>query len=228
MQYIIGIDDTDNLESRGTGHLARTMAAALAKDFTIHGIVRHQLLEDPRVPKTSHNSSASILFEGNPYPLEELAAFAKKMMFDDYQQGSDPGLCIATNVPAEVVEYGQRARREFVYQDEPRKLAAAHGIYLEGLGGTQDGVIGALAAVGLAQSGNDGRYVLLGSIRDLKGLQSIEAVLATGISAVQTMDGQAVSEGLVLADKLRPARRNSQPILFVEKQEDHWLPLKLN
>lgn len=228
MQYIIGIDDTDNLESRGTGHLARTMAAALAKDFTIHGIVRHQLLEDPRVPKTSHNSSASILFEGNPYPLEELAAFAKKMMFDDYQQGSDPGLCIATNVPVEVVEYGQRARREFVYQDEPRKLASAHGIYLEGLGGTQDGVIGALAAVGLAQSGNDGRYVLLGSIRDLKGLQSIEAVLAAGISAAQTMDGQAVSEGLVLADKLRPARRNSQPILFVEKQEDHWLPLKLN
>jgi len=228
LQYIIGIDDTDNLESRGTGHLARTMAAALAQDFQIHGIVRHQLLEDPRVPRTSHNSSASILFEGEQHPLTEIADYARKLMLDDYQQGSDPGLCVASNVPAEVVEYGQRARREFVYQDEPRKLAAAHGIYLEGLGGTQDGVIGALASVGLARSGNDGRYVLLGTIRGLEGLQPISALLAAGIAAVQTMDGQPVTEGLVLADKLRPARRNSHPILFVEKQEDHWLPLKLN
>ncbi len=230
MQYIIGIDDTDNHESRGTGHLARTMAAALAKDFRISGIVRHQLLKDERVPKTSHNSSAAILFEGEPYPLDEIALYARKLMLDDFQPGSDPGLCVCevSQVLPEIIEYGQRAQREFLEQQDARSLAATHNIYLEGLGGTEGGVIGALAAVGLATSGNDGRYVLTGSIRDLKGLQPVSVVLHAGITAVKTMTDQPVVEGLVLSDKLRPARRNSQPILFVERQDDCWQPLKLD
>jgi hypothetical protein len=45
---------------------------------------------------------------------------------------------------------------------------------------------------------------------------------------VVTLDGQPVDQGLVLADKLRPARRGGQPVLFVEWQADHWQPLKLD
>jgi len=228
MQYIIGIDDTDNLESRGTGHLARTISGALEQDFHIQGIIRHQLLEDERVPKTAKNSSAAILLDGDPDLLEDIALFVRKMMLDDFQPGSDPGLCVAASVSDDVIAYGQRARREFLYQDEPRALAATHGIYLEGLGGTQGGVIGALAAVGLAASGNDGRYVQVGSIRALEGLQPVSAVLDAGVTAVKTLDGNMVTEGLILADKIRPARRDGQPILFVERQEDHWQPLKLD
>lgn len=41
MQYIIGIDDIDRTESRGTGHLARFMAMALAQDFYTLGVTRH-------------------------------------------------------------------------------------------------------------------------------------------------------------------------------------------
>lgn len=228
MHYIIGIDDTDNTESRGTGHLARLMATALAQDFRIHGVTRHQLLQDERVPMTAKNSCAGIIFEGDSYPLEEIALYARKLMLDDYQPGSDPGLCVAAQVPAEIIAYGQRARREFLYQQEPRHLAAKHGIYLEGLGGTEGGVIGALAAVGLAASGNDGRYVEVGSIRNLEGLLPIADVLSAGIVSVRMLDGESVSGGMVLADKLRPARRGGQPILFVDWQEDHWLPLKLD
>ena len=228
MRYIIGIDDTDNHESRGTGHLARFMANSLAQDFRVHGVTRHQLLEDERVPMTAKNSCAGIIFEGDPYPLEEIALYARKVMLDDFQPGSDPGLCVAIDVSPEIIAYGQRAQRVFLNQQEPRELAAVHGIYLEGLGGDQGGVIGALAAVGLAASGNDGRYVQVGSIRDLEGLQPIEVVLAAGIAAIQTLEGKPVTEDLILSDKMRPARRNGQPVLFVEWQEDHWLPLKLD
>lgn len=228
MHYIIGIDDTDNKESRGTGHLARAMVTALARDFQIQGVIRHQLLEDERVPKTSHNSSAAILIEGKPCPLAVIAEFARKIMLDDFQPGSDPGLCMASEVPAEIIAYGQRAKREFLYQQDARDLAASHGIYLEGLGGDHGGIIGALAAVGLASSGNDGRYVLVGSLRDLKGLQPVSAVLEAGIFAVKTLDGQPVTGGLVSSDKLRPARRDGKPVLFVERQDDIWLPLKLD
>jgi hypothetical protein len=45
---------------------------------------------------------------------------------------------------------------------------------------------------------------------------------------VQTPDGKPVAEGLVLADKLRPARRGGLPVAVVEWASDHWLPLKLD
>jgi hypothetical protein len=115
-----------------------------------------------------------------------------------------------------------------VRQQEARDLASAHGILLQGLGGTEDGVIGALASVGLAASGEDGRYIELGSLRDLVGLQSVPTVLGAGITAVRTLDGEPVSQGLVLTDRLRPARRGGLPIAFVEWQEDHWQPIKLD
>lgn len=228
MQYIIGIDDTDNTESRGTGHLARFMAEVLAQDFRVHGVTRHQLLEDDRVPMTAKNSCAGIIFEGKAYSLDEIAIYARKIMLDDYQPGSDPGLCIACEVPQAIIEYGQHVQREFINQSLPRQLATAHNIHLEGLGGNEDGVIGALAAVGLVAQGSDGRYVMVGSIRDLEGLQPVEAVLNVGITAIQTLEGELITDGLILTDKMRPSRRNGQPVLLVECEEDYWLPLKLN
>jgi hypothetical protein len=107
-------------------------------------------------------------------------------------------------------------------------LAGEHGVLLLGLGGDQSGVIGALYAVGLAASGNDGRYVLVGRSRELQGLQPVSAILNAGIADVRTESGEAVSNGLVLADKLRPARRAGQAVLFVRRQGEHWLPLKLD
>jgi hypothetical protein len=56
----IGLDDTDNKTSRGTGRLARAIAESLAERYAVRGITRHQLLVDPRVPYTSHNSSATL------------------------------------------------------------------------------------------------------------------------------------------------------------------------
>ena len=228
MEYIIGIDDTDNLESRGTGHLARIMAAVLAEYFRIHGITRHQLLLDERVPMTAKNSCAGILFEGDECSLAEIAAYARKVMLDDFQPGSDPGLCVASHVSAEIIAYGQRVQREFITQNLSRQLANAHDIHLEGLGGDEGGVIGALAAVGLAAQGSDGRYVQIGSIRELDGFQPVGAVKNAGVLEVQTLDGHLITDGLILVDKLRPARRNGKPVLIVEWQEDHWLPLKLD
>ena len=225
----IGLDDTDILESRGTGHLARQIAVALAADHAVLGVVRHQLLRDPRVPCTKNNSSAAILLDGDPTTgCAGLTERLRAMMLADFQPGSDPGLCIAHSVPEAVVEFGRRAQRKLVTQGEARALAAVYDIPLLGLGGDEDGVIGALAAVGLAASGEDGRYVLVGRLRDLTGLQPVPALLEAGIAAVQTLDGRPVATGLVQTDKLRPARRNGRPVAVVEWDGDCWRPLKLD
>jgi tRNA(Ile2) C34 agmatinyltransferase TiaS len=226
----IGIDDTDNLESRGTGRLAREIAEDLSADFTVTGVTRHQLLVEPRIPYTSHNSSAAIgLAAIKPVGLEDLFERVKALMLADFVSGSDPGLCVAGAASAAALTgFGRRAQSQLLSQAEARRLAGEHNVLLAGLGGSQDGVIGALSAVGLAASGEDGRYLLVGRTRDLSGLQEISMVLQAGIFAVMTLDEQPVTQGLVQAEKLRPARRGGQPVLYVEWQDDHWQPLKLN
>ena len=229
MMLFVGLDDTDTLETRGTGHLARAIAVALAAGYTVLGVVRHQLLVHPQVPCTKNNSSAALLLEadGHADPAA-LMERVRALMLADFVPGSDPGLCVAREVPSAVSEFGRRAQRELVTQAEARALAQEHGLWLEGLGGTQDGVIGALASVGLSATGEDGRYVFTGRMRELAGLQPVAALLAAGIAAVQTPAGRPVTDGLVQTDRLRPARRGGRPVAVVEWAGDHWLPLKLD
>lgn len=226
----IGIDDTDILGSRGTGNLARQIAADLAEDFTILGVTRHQLFVDPRIPYTSHNSSATIGVHSNePVDLDVLFQRVKDLMLADFQPGSDPGLCLAISpISQEIVEFGLQVKKQVVTQEQARSLARSNRMLLAGLGGTEDGVIGALAAVGLASYGDDGRYLLIGNIRDLTGPQTIPAILSNGISAVKTLNGANVEQGLVIADKLRPARRGGQAIAYVDWSGEYWQPLKLD
>jgi hypothetical protein len=149
-------------------------------------------------------------------------------MLGDFIPGSDPGLCVAADVPSEIVQFGHRVQRELVTQEEARLLATAHGLHLEGLGGDEMGVIGALAAVGLTAGGEAGRYIQIGCCRDLAGLQPVEALLEAGIDAVETRDGKVVSEGLVLTDRLRPARRGGRAVAVVERADRHWVPVRLD
>jgi tRNA(Ile2) C34 agmatinyltransferase TiaS len=226
---LIGLDDTDTRESRGTGHLARQIAVKIGENLPLLGVTRHQLLQDPRVPSTSKNSCAAILLDINgDIDTARLFEQVRGMMLQSYQPGSDPGLCIAHAAPDTIIKFGHAAQRQLVTQEEARQLAQDHGLLLEGLGGTQDGVIGALAAVGLAACGDDGRYVLVGQSRQLHSLLPVSALLDAGIAAVQTRDGQTVRDGLVQADKLRPARRGGQPIVIVDWSGEHWQPLKLD
>lgn len=226
--YLIGMDDTDNLESRGTGHMARQVAATLKADHVILGVIRHQLLVDPRVPYTKRNSCAAIVLDVEDLDPKALADRVRVLMLADYHTGSDPGLCVAQCVPVAITEFGRRAQRELVTQEEARTLAADHGMILYGLGGNEGGVIGALAAVGLVVSGDDGRYVMVGRVRELAGLHPISALLAAGVDSVQTIDGEPVTQGLVQTDKLRPARRGGKPVAIVARDGEHWTPLKLD
>ncbi len=229
MDVFIGIDDTDNKESRGTGHLARCIAESLSTQYPVSGILRHQLLFDPRVPYTAKNSCAAIILSPKTLPdLKSIFNQIEAIMLENFQPGSDPGLCVATEVPTAVIEFGRKAQSDLVHQSEARKLAEEHQILLRGLGGTQDGVIGALSAVGLAYSGQDGRYIEIGAIRTLSGLQSVEQVLQAGVHSIRTLEDVPVLEGMVLADKMRPARRFSQPILYVQQEDGFWQPLKLD
>jgi tRNA(Ile2) C34 agmatinyltransferase TiaS len=234
MLVYVGMDDTDTAESRGTGALARAVAAALAADYAVLGVIRQQLLRDPRVPCTKNNSCKCLLLETSLGPgeegpqLAELSARVRELMLADFVPGSDPGLCVAAEPPAEVVEFGRRAQRELVTKAEAHALTERHGIHLEELGGDGMGIIGALAAVGLTASGDAGRYIQVGWLRSLEGVQTVESLLAAGIDAVVTVDGDPVWEGVLDAARVRPARRGGRAVVVVVREGEALLPLKLD
>lgn len=224
----IGIDDTDVLDSRGTGHLGRMIAEALSTDFAIAGVTRHQLLVDPRIPYTAKNSCAAIHVEAPQSEIPSIAKLVEKILTDNFEVGSDPGLALGVNVPSEITEFGNQAKKQVLTKELAKTTAAHHQIFLKGLGGTNDGIIGALSAVGLAAGGNDGRYIQVGQVRDLEGLASIEQLLAAGIQDVWTLSGETITQGMVITEKLRPSRRGSKVVLYVEKSGENWMPLKVD
>ncbi|AYE93875.1 hypothetical protein C0J29_02775 [Mycobacterium paragordonae] len=188
VDLLIGIDDTDDLRSPGTGRRARALLQELTAALlgTAAGATRHQLLVDDRIPYTSHNSSACLMWRSASYDpasvLNDVIELAGRFLERVCPPAADPGLVVA--VPSRVddvaalVEFGQRAKREVLCTRDARELAARLGIHLSGHGGTQDGVLGALAAVGLFLSGNDGLFITLPGLYELPGEATIDDLYA--------------------------------------------------
>jgi len=117
---------------------------------------------------------------------------------------------------------------EFVTQAEARQLAQEQGIYLEGLGGTEDGVIGALAAVGLMATRNDGRIIFHGSNgdwADMTGCLDASQILARGVGEIRSLDSnELITTGTIdVGKRLRPNLRNGRVVLYASRGEQpHW------
>ncbi len=223
----IGVDDTDNLESRGTGHLTRGLAKELAASKLVEpiSITRHQLFFDPRIPYTSHNSSLCLLVETEETP-ESISTAACAFVSEHCAEGSDAAVCVAGAVAGheEIVSYSKRAKGEVLTQAEARELAGKHGIMLRGLSGTEDGVIGALAGIGLRATGCDGRCPWLPGIRELTpgNYQARDLLEDTGIEGFYDVKGNAIfrPEMVMLSENTRPVMMDGMPVLLVEKTKD--------
>lgn len=224
MDIYIGIDDTDMAGTPGTNQLGRRIATALPPGFEFGMLLRHQLLQDERVPFTSQNGSASLLVRTPSVDDNSIAALTgcvRTTMQEFFVPGSDPGFCLATKVPDDVVQFGRRCQRAVVTQNEAYCLARDAKVHLESLGGTGGGVIGALATVGLLAGGDDGRVVHLPGWSwpdPFAGPQPVERVRARGVHAILRADtGATVRDGIVdIGKHLRPAYRLSRVIMYVE------------
>lgn len=222
----VGIDDTDVLGARGTNQVAREIVRRASDRWTCRRILRHQLLIDPRIPFTSKNGSASIALEPtSDATLSELISLCREALLSDFLPGSDPGLCVTEHVPAALSEFGLLCQREIVTQQQAYDLSEAEGVFLEGLGGTCGGVIGAIAAVGLAATGNDGRVVQWENWPDdLSGRQPVARVTSRAITVREIDQLDDVTEGEVDVGKhLRPNYRHGRAILYAKREQNDIL-----
>jgi hypothetical protein len=234
----IGIDDTDIVGTPGTNQLARVILKRIGDAARDSIICRHQLFFDPRVPYTSKNGSASIqLPHASEKDLKPLIQTIREVMREWFVVGSDPGLCAATGASEEMQAFSLRCKSEVITQEEARAVAARAGCYLEGLGGTEQGIIGALAAIGLIVGGEDGRVVHLASWPypddGFCGPQRIDDLYARGINRIQQIDSdKPVAFGPIdIGKHLRPNWRGSRIVLYVDASTEPgtapWRALKL-
>jgi hypothetical protein len=228
MRYLVGIDDTDNKDTRGTGFRGRELASLLTKNnlATVYGVTRHQLLFHPDVPYTSHNSSACLSIESET-PIE-LTEFCKEYLKRIAAPGSDIALCvIPTNeVHQDVIDWGLRCKEEVVKQGDARQIAFDHNIFLEGYTGSQDGVIGALAAVGLHAEGNDGRYIWVGGkeLRDYPEIVTVEELhKLSGIHIIKDRKETFAKpeDRIFTGGWMRPVRKENKITLIVNPVINH-------
>ena len=229
MRIYVGFDDTDTSDSdRGTGKLARCFEDELPPACRLWGVVRQQLLLDDSIPYTSHNSSACAVIEAPDMTFAE-ALIPKAVYHIEHHfiEGSDPGLCLVFEghpAMAELVSFGRACATRIVTQKEA--LQAASGVHLSGHGGTNDGIIGAAAAVGLTAYGWSGRFIEFGRLRDFPQRVLVSALEGVGIAVASIdRDAQALGPEDVIDTKgwLRPRLWGGRPVLpVVPKDKRSW------
>lgn len=226
MRILIGIDDTDNLNTRGTGFRARGLGDELVNNNfgEIGGISRHQLYVSPQIPYTSHNSSLCIELRTEKCDIEKLVEYCSNFLKVHSAEGSDPGLCIcmADKVSKEIMEFGKDAKEKVLTKNMAYDLANKYGIHLSEHGGTGGGIIGSLAGVGLRAWGSDGRFVWLKGIREMEGIYTGEKILnMSGVEKIITKEGAALDykDFINVGEWFRPVLIDSKPTLIVERSK---------
>jgi hypothetical protein len=232
MRILVCIDDTDNLKSRGTGHLA----AQVARDMEDKGwgksgfITRHQLLVHPDVPYTSHNSAMCFSADVPGPCLDRFIHHTGTFLSRESAEGSDPGLCVVAvdhlTSPEPLIEFGRNAKRSVVSMEEAYSLARWMGVHLSEHGGSGQGVIGALAGAGLRLSGNDGRVRGHVEIPTDNGRATVKDICAhSDVHEVRSISGKTLSgeERVLLGEKAKAVFLGGKPVLLVvpSAETDH-------
>lgn len=166
MRYLIAIDDTDDLtKETSTGRIASLIAKHFKKDHhsKVHqGVTRHQLLLKEGIPYTSHNSTMCIDVEGN-LTMEQVIEESTQIVYDNMAATACPGICICCidrlEDPDELIRYGILTQQQLIFKEQAHSLIDKYDcLYGKELGGNGQGLIGAVAGIGLRLSGNDGTF----------------------------------------------------------------------
>jgi hypothetical protein len=224
MDLLICIDDTDDLESRGTGEIAEVMAQGLEDEGLARcgRVTRHQLLVHPDIAYTSHNSSMCFPAEVDGAALDEVTAWCRRSLTAESVPAADPGLCVVVvellTQPDGLVAFGRRAKERIVTKEEAYAVAAELGVHLSEHGGTGIGVIGALAGAGLRLSGYDGRFKGKFAIPgDAEGAASVAAIREHGVDVVRTPGGETLGdeERVLVGDECKLVLLDGRAALLV-------------
>lgn len=173
------------------------------------------------IPYTSQNSSACVIVDlQDPAQKAEVIERAAEHIQEHFIEGSDPGLCVAevdSAAVSDLIAFGREACTKVVSQKAA--MQAAGSVHLSGHGGTNDGIIGAAAGVGLTLYGWSGRFIEFGGLRNFEDEVTVGELEAKGIQ-VFSIDRNALVPGpedvVNTEGWLRPRLWGFKPMLPVQ------------
>lgn len=142
MKFYLCIDDTDNLDSIGTG----TIAEQILEKLLLQGIgpcslvTRHQLFIHEDIPYTSHNSSMCFYGIAPENTLDSIIKTASQHLDTVSAEGSDPDLCVLAYNPhgdyEKLITFGKNAKKIILTKEDAKNCAQHYGLHLSEHGGT--------------------------------------------------------------------------------------------
>lgn len=225
MNYMVCIDDTDMPGTRGTGWLVEDLCNILAAEklAATSAISRHQLFVHKDIPYTSHNSAMGFEMTLEQKHLDAVMSLFQTFLEIRAEKGSDPGLCVAKISDSldgqRLAAFGKAAKCQVLSKPDAYSLAAETGVHLSEHGGTGQGVVGALAGIGLRLSGSDGRYrgwYHLGRPGDIVSAQTLCEY--SFIDALVTCDGHTLpldTRIMMGSEKTKTVRMGHRQVIVV-------------
>ncbi|BCS88076.1 hypothetical protein [Pseudodesulfovibrio sediminis] len=225
MRYYLCIDDTDNLETKGTGWLAERACNQMTELGlgTFSRISRHQLFVHDDVPYTSHNSSMCVEVQECQNP-DTIIRHMQTFLEENGAPGSDPGLCLVGEDLSEaarkrLMQFGRDAKCTVLNKGLAYALASELNVHLSEHGGTGDGVVGALAGVGLRMEGQDGRYRGWWHLGP-EGISMAAGEVARKCGAYHVQDEEGTpldnDAPILLQERIKLIRRDGRPVLLAQ------------
>ncbi len=229
MKYMVCIDDTDMPGTKGTGWLAQELCEKLEKNHmgSCSAISRHQLFVHEDIPFTSHNSSMCFELTLKNQEMEPIIRYMANFLETRSEEGSDPGLCVAafdkTLARKELIRFGKMAKDTVSCKADAYDIARQTGIHLSEHGGTGDGVVGAVAGIGLRLSGNDGRYRGWYHLGTPGSIVSVDELCNYPfIDKLMTKSGTILSSDMSVSigsEKTKTVRMDNKQVVVVLKNE---------
>jgi hypothetical protein len=223
MFFLIGIDDTDSPTTEGTGRHACRLGELITerRQGRLVSITRHQLLRHPDIYYTTSNSAVCLLVDAATESRRDLELTCREFLRRYSAPASDPGFALAAwqDVSPEVINWGKQAKHLRHDRSDAIELAKSNRISCVGFHGTGVGVIGALAAIGLYFSGEDGRFIYLPGLDKLKGTLTLPTIKSTcHLARVENQRGRSPLERdlIDLGTSPTPILRGGKPVLLVE------------
>lgn len=228
----IAIDDTDEIGYfTSTGEICEEIREHIQLHYSKPSpITRHQLLLHEDIPYTSHNSSMCFSLSLSDNEFDEVKRFVIDYVLSKSAPSSAPGICMGfekdfVNTDA-LIKYGQDAKQRVLTKDEAFAMARVQNIFLLELKNGGNGIIGALAGVGLRVSGNDGR--MRGKITlDKKSISAKELLMLGYFDEVRLKNGNDINENILIVvhEYLKGIYAENKCVLLVEEYGGFYKPL---
>lgn len=229
MIFYLCIDDTDNLDSIGTGTIAEQIREKLiAQGYGPCSLVtRHQLYIHEDIPYTSHNSAMCFFGEAPDDAMPAIIATASQHLDTVAAEGSDPGLCVlqfeSANNYDELMAFGKDAKKKVLTKEDALLCAQKNQLHLSEHGGTGQGIIGALAGIGLRIFGCDGEVKgALKNIEIKKNYTVAELKKLPELAQVLDLaDKEPLEDAMTvtMSNRTKTVLFKNQYVLFVNKDD---------